>query len=101
MTSFQYAHARTAEQSRDVLEVSAEPGGDRPVVLDWFKNTNDVTLHTHASTNSVRRDASRRASPDAPAVLSGRTPQGGEFVALLFICLSYSKLSERLLEEHE
>ena len=57
--------------------------GDRPVVLHRFKNTYDVALHAHASTNSVNRDASRRASPGALAVVSGRAPQGSEFVALL------------------
>ena len=57
------------------------PGPDRPVILHRFKYTNDVALHAHASTNSVRRNASRRALPGAPAVVSGGAPEGDEFVS--------------------
>ena len=49
-------------------------GGHRPVILHRFKNTYDVALLAHTSTNSVRREASWRASPGAPAVVSGRVP---------------------------
>ena len=58
-----------------------DAGPDRPVILHRLKYTNDVTFHAHASTNSVRQNASRRASPGVPAVVSGRAPEGGEFVA--------------------